>query len=168
MPASDFYRNLRSKVGHDLVEMPVAGCFVFNDDRQLLLIRHSEGHWSNPGGVVEPFESPADAAVRETWEETGLLVEPTRILGVFGGADYHIKYPNGDEVTYVSTAFEAKVVSGRLKVDGQEAIDAGWFAEEEALALSVRPQLRRVLEIAFTSSQSPHFDPPTWTPPTRA
>jgi 8-oxo-dGTP pyrophosphatase MutT (NUDIX family) len=33
--------------------------------------------------MIEPFELPADAAVRETWEETGLFVELTGLIGVF-------------------------------------------------------------------------------------
>ena len=57
--------------------MPASGTYVFDSDRRVLLVRHAEsGYWTNPGGMVEPFETPADAAVRETWEETGFLVEP--------------------------------------------------------------------------------------------
>jgi len=59
---------------------------TFGDSERVLLVRHVEGNdWTTPGGMVEPYETPADAAVRETWEETGLYVRLTRIIGVFGG-----------------------------------------------------------------------------------
>ena len=51
---------------------------------------HVEGdEWTTPGGMIEPEETPADAAVREAWEETGLVVALTRIVGVFGGSALH-------------------------------------------------------------------------------
>lgn len=56
---------------------------TFNDRDRVLLARHADaGMWVTPGGSIDPHESPADAAVCEMWEETGLLVDPTRALGV--------------------------------------------------------------------------------------
>ena len=49
-------------------------------------VRHVEGNdWTTPGGMIEPYETPSNAAVREMWEETGLYVELTHVIGVFGG-----------------------------------------------------------------------------------
>ena len=108
---SEYMSRLRAKVGHDLLFVSASGTYVFDAERRVLLIRHAEGgRWTNPGGMVEPFETPADAAIRETWEETGLLVELTRFIGVFGGRDHHITYGSGDEMAYVAFAFEARVV----------------------------------------------------------
>ena len=55
------------------------------DDRGRLLLAQDAGSelWMTVGGAINPDETPADAAVRECWEETGLRVELTRILGVF-------------------------------------------------------------------------------------
>jgi 8-oxo-dGTP pyrophosphatase MutT (NUDIX family) len=91
---SEYMSGLRAKVGHDLLFVSASGTYVFDSERRVLLIRHSDGgRWTNPGGIVEPFDTPADAAIRETWEETGLLVELTRFIRVFGGRDHHITYP---------------------------------------------------------------------------
>lgn len=49
----------------------------------LLLKRPSPAVWEMPGGAVDPGESPAEAAVRETAEETGLQVRLTGLLGTF-------------------------------------------------------------------------------------
>ena len=95
--------------------------------------------------MVEPFETPADAAVRETWEETGFLVELTRFIGVFGGRDHHIKYSSGDEVIYLAFAFKARVVGGDLVGDGQEVLEARYVTREAAFELDLSPQARRAL-----------------------
>jgi len=83
VPISDYMRCLREKVGPDLLLAPSVTIITFDDQGRILLARHADtGVWVAPGGSVDPHESPADAAVREMWEETGLLVEPTKILGV--------------------------------------------------------------------------------------
>jgi 8-oxo-dGTP pyrophosphatase MutT (NUDIX family) len=46
-------------------------------ERLILLARHRVLGWSNPGGHVEPDESPIDAATREAFEETGVHVVAT-------------------------------------------------------------------------------------------
>jgi 8-oxo-dGTP diphosphatase len=54
-------------------------------DGQLLLVRRrvAEGSlsWQFPAGQIEPGESPEDAAVRDTFEETGLVIAARRIIG---------------------------------------------------------------------------------------
>ncbi|MBN00561.1 MAG: ADP-ribose pyrophosphatase [Planctomycetaceae bacterium] len=62
----------------DLMPTIIAIAVVEHDDRFLIGQRPAEvalaGYWEFPGGKVEPDESPADAAVRECLEETGLHV----------------------------------------------------------------------------------------------
>ena len=84
MPMSDHIRGLRALIGTALLEVPTVAVFTFDEDNRVLLVRHVEGNdWTTPGGMVESYETPADAAVREMWEETGLHVELTRLIGVF-------------------------------------------------------------------------------------
>src|SRR5438105_4240038 len=64
---------------------PCAGALVVRDGRVLLgrrAIEPARGAWDIPGGFLEPWESPADAAVREVHEETGLDVRVTSLLTV--------------------------------------------------------------------------------------
>lgn len=66
----------RSEIG---VVTPKLGAdaAVVNDAGQILLLKRSDGGgWGLPGGWVDVHESPAQAAVREVWEEAGLRVEP--------------------------------------------------------------------------------------------
>src|SRR6476469_2851423 len=97
MPMSPYVRSLREKIGNDLLEVPSVSILAVDQRDHVLLVRHVDSEfWTTPGGMVEPYETPADAAVREMWEETGLLVEPTAILGVFGGPECAVEYANGD------------------------------------------------------------------------
>src|SRR3989442_10032292 len=96
MPMSGYLEQIRRKVGHDLLLLPSASVAIHNDQLGLLICRHADKRiWVVPGGLIEPGEHPADAAVRETWEETGLFVEVTCLLGVYGGASFNLCLSNG-------------------------------------------------------------------------
>jgi len=64
-----------------------AGALVTDDDGGVLLVMETtgvkRGKWSLPAGKVDPGESIVAAAVRETEEETGLLVEAVDVLGFY-------------------------------------------------------------------------------------
>ncbi|MEP7275494.1 MAG: NUDIX domain-containing protein, partial [Betaproteobacteria bacterium] len=110
---SPYVRALRAKLGPALLEVPTVSVVVLDEAARVLLVRHVEGNdWTTPGGMIEPLETPADAAVRETHEETGLLVELTRMIGVFGGPLFRARYSNGDEISFVSTVFAARALGG--------------------------------------------------------
>lgn len=162
---STYVRDLRAKIGTDLLEVPTVSVIVIDDSERVLLVRHVEGNqWTTPGGMIEPLEVPADAAVRETWEETGLHVELTRLLGVFGGPLYRARYSNGDQIAFISTVFLARPIGGTLKPDGEETLETRYFAHAEVASLPMKPHVPPVLAIAFAAAPHAHFEPPTWTP----
>lgn len=166
MPMSDYLRELRALVGNRVLEVPTVGVVVLDDAARMLLVRHAEGNdWTTPGGMVEPGETPADAAVRETWEETGLIVEPTRVLAVLGGPLHAATYANGDRVTWVSTLFAARAVGGALRADGEEALEVRYCTQAEAAALRCKPHMAAVLDVAWRGVPAAHFVPATWHPP---
>jgi len=168
MPISEYVRRMRARVGTDLVLMPSVSVLAFDDRGRVLLVRHAEtGRWVIPGGTVEPLESPADAAVREIWEETGIRVELTRVLGVYGGPEFHIRYRNGDEVAFVITVFEGRPLPGEPRADGEETLEARYVARAELAALEIPEWARRVLREAFADPARTHFEPATWTPTPR-
>src|SRR3989337_2465053 len=109
MPISEYVRRMGARGGTDLVLMPSVSLLAFDDRGRVLLVRHAEtGRWVIPGGTVEPLESPADAAVRGVWEGAGIRVELTRVVGVCGGPEFHIRCRNGDEVAVVIAVFEGR------------------------------------------------------------
>lgn len=57
------------------ISLYTAGAIVLDDDAVLLVKHRNHGLWLQPGGRVEPHEDPAQAAVREVKEETGIDVK---------------------------------------------------------------------------------------------
>ena len=119
-------------MGHDLLLLPSTSVLPRDDTGHLLLVRLIDtGNWATIGGAIEPDETPRDGAVREAEEEAGVKVDLGTILGVFGGPEYRVTYPNGDESAYVVTVFDAKVTGGTPRPDGEETSEVGWFKPEE-------------------------------------
>ena len=165
MGMSDYIRDIRDKIGHGLLQMPSAAAVVFDDAGRILLIKHRDTDtWVTPGGAIEPGETPAEAAVREMWEETGLVVRPVRILGVFGGPEFVVEYSNGDRTSYVIVAFEARVVGGKLKRVTEESADAAYFSREEAQALPTQQWFRKAMPQIFARTGETVFEPTDWRP----
>ncbi len=63
-------------------QAPSAGCLAIRDGG-VLLVENLSGKLSPPGGSANDGESAQCTAFRETWEETGLLLEPEQLLDVF-------------------------------------------------------------------------------------
>jgi 8-oxo-dGTP pyrophosphatase MutT (NUDIX family) len=95
--------------------------------RVLLQQRSDNGFWNLPGGGLELGESVAQACVREVREETGLIVEIVRLIGVYSAPEITtMSYPDGRVIQYVTNLFECRVVGGKLEVDA-ESLALDWF-----------------------------------------
>ncbi|GLW11262.1 hypothetical protein Misp01_63900 [Microtetraspora sp. NBRC 13810] len=165
MPISAYLRWLRDHVGRDLVLMPgVTGIVTDQEGRVLLVEDISTGWWALPGGAVDPDERPADAVVREMREELGVEVEPTAVLGVFGGPDLTVEYGNGDRVQYVTTIFACRVVSGEPVADGEEVARFRFASPAERTAMRVAPWVRHALSVIDPDVPGAWFEPPAATP----
>jgi 8-oxo-dGTP diphosphatase len=141
MPASPYVTAVRAHIGHDLLLLPGAAAIVRDDAGRILLLRHSDsGRWGEPAGMIEPGEQPADAIVREIFEETGIVAEVERVAGVTTQA---AEYPNGDRCQYLSVLFRCRAVGGEPRPDGEESLEVGWFAPDELPELRPRT-LRRI------------------------
>jgi 8-oxo-dGTP pyrophosphatase MutT (NUDIX family) len=166
MPISDYLRTVRAKVGHDFLMASAATGLVFDDAGRVLLARHSNGGvWVAPGGAIDPDESPADAVVRELWEETGLHVEPVALLGVFGGPSFRVRYTNGDETGYVMAVFECRILGGTPQADGEEVLELRFVAPHELAGLGLSRWARELLPGLAASRGRTLIPPVTWHPP---
>lgn len=92
----------------------------------LLLVRRSQepwqGYWYLPAGYVEVDEDPADAAVRELFEETGLIVRARDLAGAY----YFEDDPRGNGILLV---YNCQVIDGDLNAN-DEVEEAGLFTPE--------------------------------------
>lgn len=165
MPISEYLYRLRQRVGHELLLMPAVAVLALDARGRLLLGRDADMNlWGLPGGAIDPDEAPADAALREMWEETGLLVTLSRVQGVYGGPDFRLTYPNGDVVSYCVIAFAAAIRNGIMRPDGVEMSELGWFSEADAAGLSMGAWTRAIVRDAFAAPDRTRFAVPTWRP----
>jgi 8-oxo-dGTP pyrophosphatase MutT (NUDIX family) len=138
MPISDYLREVRRAVGTRLLLLPgVAGIVRDEDGRVLFIRRADDGHWGLPAGGIEPGESPAQAIAREVHEETGLVVRPARVAGVFGGPGFRHRYGNGDEVEWTVVVFECEVIGGALAPLDGEALELRYVAPNDSPPLQL-------------------------------
>lgn len=129
MPMSSYVRSIRARIGQDFLLLPGVTA-VIRDGERFLLARHAHsGLWSLIGGGVEPGEDPADAVDREVFEETGARIRITGVIGAYGGEPLAVTYPDGDQVGYVTIAYECELLS-EATPDLDEIIELGWFPRE--------------------------------------
>jgi 8-oxo-dGTP pyrophosphatase MutT (NUDIX family) len=165
MPISAYLKSVRDKVGHDLLTMTAVSISIFDPGGRLLLGRDAEMDcWSLPGGAVDPNEQPADAAVRECFEETGLLVDLDALIGIFGGPEFLVHYPNGDVTYYTTAAFRGSIVGGSHKPMDGEFTDLRYFSRSECDSLDMSPSSRLISRQAFAAACQPYFASATWIP----
>jgi 8-oxo-dGTP pyrophosphatase MutT (NUDIX family) len=146
MPTPEFVSQLREFIGHRPLWLSVAIGVVLDGEGSVLLHRRSDtGRWALPGGIIDPGEQPADAVVREVFEETSVLVEPELLtsLSVSG----QVTYPNGDQVQYLELTFRCRQVGGAAAVNDSESLEVGWHPVHGAADLSARD--RQLIEAAL-------------------
>jgi 8-oxo-dGTP pyrophosphatase MutT (NUDIX family) len=129
MPISDYLKAVRTKFGSELLLMPAVGAVIHNEEGEILLVYTTDDMWGTPGGGVDPGEQPADAVVREVFEEVGLRVVPERVLSIHL---HHVVYPNGDSIDYTVTVFRCTAHAGELTTHDGEVVRWEWVDPAEA------------------------------------
>jgi 8-oxo-dGTP pyrophosphatase MutT (NUDIX family) len=149
---SPYFRQLRSKIGHDLLLLPSVAAVIRDTEGRVLFHEKSSGEgWSLPAGAIEPGESPRQAICREVREETGLLVEPRQIIGAFGGMEFRYIYPSGDQVEYAVVLYLCVPIGKSSDPWDPETISLRYFGENEMPKLAL-PYPRSAL---FALSRDP-------------
>lgn len=140
--AVDNYKELKDisiKMLHDYTSLPLDTCDLYKDfiyptpqpavrsmvikDEQLLLVKEKDsGLWSLPGGWCDIDCSPKETAMKETFEESGYVIDCTKLLAVFDRRNYLKKSLYDVYCLY----FLGNVVAGQPKCN-HETEDIGWF-----------------------------------------
>src|SRR5271168_1584920 len=132
-------------------EAPLVGVgAVIIEENRVLLVKRAhpplQAQWSIPGGVLEVGELVREAAIREAREETGLIVEPGELLGVYDrvlrDAEQRVQYH------YVLIDFLCRRVGGEL-LAADDAAEVRWFTREELPALKLAEDTQDVIRKGF-------------------
>jgi len=147
MPISEHLKQIRAKLGHELLFLPGVSALVFNERNEILLGRRSDnGRWAVISGIIDPGEQPAAAAIRECFEETGVTVEIERVSGVY--TTPVVTYPNNDVAQYVITAFRCRPIDGEPRVNDDESTDVKYFPLTDLPSDLKEDHLLRILHAA--------------------
>lgn len=124
---------------------------VFRDERLLLVREKVDGDWALPGGWADIGLSPKEVAAKEVLEESGLIVEPVRLLGVLD-KKFHDHPP---EPWHVYKMFILCEETGGEAQAGMETMEVGFFSKDRLPPLSQgRNTLNQVLWLFETKGNS--------------
>lgn len=123
-----YIEELRAIIGHRQIILCGSVVLIQNKDTFLFQRRaYPQNTWSLPGGLMELGESAEDTAKREVLEETGLLIDKLKLVGVFSGQDHLCRAQNGDEWYVVTIAYTTNHYYGVPKVNDKESEELQWF-----------------------------------------
>lgn len=141
------YDNLVDPFDQELDSVHVTGSGIVVGDRGVLLLKHKRlGIWLQPGGHIDPGETPWEAARREAEEETGL---PAQLGGPFDEAGVpalvHVDVHDGGRGhTHLDLRYLIDVGAADPSPPEGESQEIAWFAWPVALAIA-DPGLRGAL-----------------------
>ncbi len=114
------------------------GAVVFNSNDELLLIERPSHYWLFPTGWADVGYTPAEVAVKEVREETGLDVTPLRLIAVY---DVRNLLEQDLDQHFYSLVFYCRLNVGELRLRPHEALTAGFYARDALPQPLARPDL---------------------------
>lgn len=116
----------------DFMHVQIAANAIVERGGSVLLVKLSygprEGHWTLPGGLMESDETPEEAAVRETAEETGLTIE---LDGLVASYMREAAMRATEWAPLVILTYRAHIVGGHLRIAPAEVLEAAFFPRDE-------------------------------------
>lgn len=141
MGRRDYENDPRAPEANSLV--PAASAVVVDERGRILLHRRRDnGMWALPGGAMKVGESVGGCAVRETREETGIVVEVTGVVGIYSDPRHVFAYDDGEVRQEFSVCLIARPVGGALAVS-HESHEVRWFEPDEVERLPMVAGIRR-------------------------
>lgn len=123
--------------------VPAASAVVVDGGGRVLLQRRTDnGMWALPGGKMDLGESIGECAVRETFEETGVTVEITGIVGTYTNPGHVFAYDDGEVRQEFSVCLLARPTGGTLRAS-DESFEVAWFAQDAIDDLPMVPSIRK-------------------------
>ncbi len=113
----------------------VAGVVIDEDGRALVIRRRDNAHWEPPGGILERDETITEGLLREVKEETGLIVEPIALTGVYKNMSRGI----------IALVFRCRPIGGTLS-ENSEVAGFRWVRESDVSSIMSEAYAVRILD----------------------
>lgn len=138
-----------------------SSAIVFNQAGQVLLVHHNKiGLWLYPGGHVDPNEDPAEAALREVAEETGIKAEIVApepfahpavrsIPAPFAIIEMDIEDRKVGPHRHIDFVYLCRTEHDQLNVQLDEVTDGAWFDVADVAALATPDELPSLIAQAL-------------------
>ena len=127
-----YLENLRRHFGHALLPLVNSTALIHDEAGRLVFQRRTDFNlWGLPGGMLELEESPAECAVREAREETGLTVRPVRLTAVLSSPRHIVLYPNGDRAQQITFCFDCSIEGGSFRAGAGESSALAFYAPDD-------------------------------------
>ncbi|MFI6174472.1 NUDIX hydrolase [Nonomuraea sp. NPDC051191] len=152
----DFYDDPDAPEPNSLV--PSVNVIVTNAAGDVLIIRRSDNdNWAVPGGAIDLGESIPAAAIRETYEETGITCEITGLVGTYSDPRHVILYTsNGEARQEFSIVLTGRTVEGE-PTPSEESREVRWVPRSEITSLPMDRSMRMRIEHYLTGVGLPHI-----------
>ena len=150
----DYYDDPDAPKANSLV--PSVNVVVTNDAGEILLIRRTDNdNWAVPGGAIDLGESVAQAAVRETREESGIECEITGIVGIYSDPKHVLLYTSNGEVRQeFSIVLTARPLSGQ-PTPSSESSEVRWVPVSEVRDYTMDRSMRIRINDYLDHNESP-------------
>lgn len=154
-PFEKILRVFASETGYQTPKVDVRGVVFRHGDEILMVQEKIDGNkWTLPGGWADVGYTPFEVAVKEVEEETGLVVKPVRLLGIFDKR----KHRHPPQPWYVYKIFiQCECAGGNLVEDTSETAGARWFNQSDlsGIELSTDRITAVQLESMFDFAKNP-------------
>jgi 8-oxo-dGTP pyrophosphatase MutT (NUDIX family) len=149
----DYFNDPNAPTPNSVVPSVVA--FVRNIRGEILMIHRTDNDlWALPGGGHDAGESITQTVVREVYEETGITVEVTGIVGIYTNPNHVIAYDDGEVRQQFSICFTARPTGGTL-TPSTESREVIWLDPGDLDTLDIHPSMRLRIDHGLAQLDKP-------------
>ena len=153
----DYYDDPAAPAATSIV--PSVNVVVTNEAGEVLLIRRSDNdNWAVPGGAVDLGESVAQAAVRETQEESGIDCQITGVVGIYSDPNHVILYTSNGEVRQEFSILLTATATGGQPTPSSESSDVRWVKVGELAEYGMDRSMRMRVDHYLERRDSPYIN----------
>jgi 8-oxo-dGTP pyrophosphatase MutT (NUDIX family) len=161
----DYYDDPSAPKANSVV--PSVNVVVTNEDGDVLLIQRSDnGNWAVPGGAIDLGESMAEAAARETLEESGITCTITGLVGIYTDPKHIILYTSNGEARQEFSIVLTAVATGGQPTPSNETSRVVWAPRAELDSYQMDRSMRMRVGHYLAGQSSPYLGLPELIAPT--